>query len=267
MAAARATPPGEPVSVDVWNAAFAKRAKAWDVPLIPLEMLGLSAGSDGIIESAELRALCPGAEACPYLDESQKVVYKLFDLRPNGSLGKEFEIERSDDTVTPGVPEEDRYSIATKDATLTTTLVKLAYLNEAGAHPTEIVGLTDGGFFLLAKQPQAIPIHQSEFEEARVRAIDAMMGFHVRKVRLEKMVVALWVDGQPMLMSDLHRGNIMTDLDGRPTVIDALLGSVSPNILQHLKPLKESFVNAEALRRGRPILQITDLPEVPDEEL
>ena len=41
-----------------------------------------------------LTALPSGAEAIPYFDKEWGVVYKLFDLRVNGSLGKKIELVR-----------------------------------------------------------------------------------------------------------------------------------------------------------------------------
>ena len=43
------------------------------------------------------------------------------------------------------------------DGTLKDTLEKLAVLNQAGAHPSEIVGLSDSGDYLIAKQPWPYP--------------------------------------------------------------------------------------------------------------
>jgi hypothetical protein len=209
----------------------------------------------------------PGAEAAPYYDREQGVVYKLFDLRPNGSLGKRFEIERRSDEESPGVPDEDRYSIKTKDANLKSTLYKLAYLSEAGAHPTEIVGLTTGGDFLIAKQPYAEPLKPGEFNNARERAVELMSGIPVRRVRLEKMVVALWLRQDCILMSDLHTGNIMRDHDGEPTVIDALIGTVPSAALAHLPPIQYAFENAQAMRIGGVFTSKGELVESNDDDL
>ncbi|MDB6076353.1 MAG: hypothetical protein JWO82_100, partial [Akkermansiaceae bacterium] len=90
--------------------------------------------------------LKPGAEASPYLDRDLHVVYKLFDLRQNGGLGKKMKLQRVDG---------ERFDLVLEDATLPDTLMKLAVLNDAGALPTEIVGLSDTGEYLIAKQPLA----------------------------------------------------------------------------------------------------------------
>lgn len=71
MEAAAGIPPGEQIPVDVWNADFTERARAWDVPLIPLDCLGLKRGDDGLLYGGDLVPLKSGAEAAPYLDREQ----------------------------------------------------------------------------------------------------------------------------------------------------------------------------------------------------
>jgi hypothetical protein len=56
------------------------------------------------------------------------VVYKLFDLRADGSLGKMIALIE---------PESDRFEIQLLSARLIDTLEKLSVLNEAGGHPAE----------------------------------------------------------------------------------------------------------------------------------
>jgi hypothetical protein len=132
LEAARYAPPGESVPVDVWNAGFARKCADWGIPLIPLSWLGIERDPDGFLSSKELEPLTPGAEAAPYLDPDAHVVYKLFDLRPNGTLGKKFELVRAHDDDRPGIPEEERYRLETQPATFFDTLRKLRILNTAG---------------------------------------------------------------------------------------------------------------------------------------
>jgi hypothetical protein len=98
-----------------------------------------------------LRQLPSGAEAAPFADLEHEVVYKLFDLRSGGNLGKKIALE----------PEPDgSFELHVRDAVLFETIEKIAVLHEAGALPTEIVGLADTGDYLIAKQPLAGPMQE-----------------------------------------------------------------------------------------------------------
>ncbi|WP_221285080.1 hypothetical protein [Haloferula luteola] len=68
-------------------------------------------------------------------------------------------------------------------------------------------------------------------------------------------------------MSDLHRGNIMLDHDENPTVIDALVGSVSERHVRNLPLIQNAFDHAQALRFGRKYEDPSVLRLPPDEEL
>jgi len=264
LEAARYAPPGESIPIDVWNAEFARRCSDWGVPLIPLNWLGIDRDEDGLLSSETLVALTPGAEAAPFLDTEARTVYKLFDLRPNGTLGKKFELVRDDDVDRPGIPEEERYRIESQSATFFDTIRKLRILNTAGAHPTEIVGLSDGGDFLIAKQPQAFPF--KDLTDDTLSAIRSIRGVIPTRSRLEAEVVVIWLENEAMLVSDLHERNIMIDGDGRPTIIDALLGSVS-HVAKQLPWLSDAIEDAQDFRKGLPVKVRGGLIEAPDDEL
>lgn len=57
----------------------------------------------------DLIALPSGAEASPYHDPQSNSVYKLFDLRPNESLGKKISLELND---------QEEFKVVLKDAVL-----------------------------------------------------------------------------------------------------------------------------------------------------
>ena len=230
-----------------------------------MSWLDIERDADGLLSSKVLEPLTPGAEAAPWLDRDAHVVYKFFDLRPNGTLGKKFELVRADDDDRPGIPEEERYRIETQPATFFDTIRKLRILNTAGAHPTEIVGLSEGGDFLIAKQPQAFPF-QNLADDTKC-AIDAIRGVVPERSRLEAQVVVIWVENEAMLVSDLHERNIMRDRDGHPTIIDALLGSVSHASKRHLAWLRDAVEDAQARRKGLPVKIRGGLVAAPDEEL
>jgi hypothetical protein len=60
-----------------------------------------------------------------------------------------------------------------------------------------------------------------------------------------------WLNGRAWLLGDLHRGNIMRDADGNPTVIDALIGSIPLSALEHQPVLSKAIRDARAFREGR----------------
>jgi len=247
---------GESFSAHAWHAAVAGRSSFWDVPLIPLGRLGIHHDEDGIPGSDFLRALTPGAEASPYYDDSWNVVYKLFDLRVNGSLGKKIELQRN---------AEGEFELILREAVLQDTLEKLAVLNEAGAHPTEIVGLSDTGDYLIIKQPLAQP--RKDFEKDREAAIANVHGVTPPFTGLRRTVAVIWVDHRAWLVSDLHDRNIMRDQHGKPTIIDALTGPVPPLALKQLNWLREAVEDARALREGRPREPRKRFEDVEDDEL
>lgn len=66
LEAAQFAPPGESLPVDVWDAAFARSSyQQWDVPLIPLEKLGIHHDEDGLRSSDLPGAHTLRAEANP----------------------------------------------------------------------------------------------------------------------------------------------------------------------------------------------------------
>lgn len=138
-----------------------------------------------MLNSDFLTALPSGAEASPFLDEEWNVVYKLFDLRADGSLGKKIALEE---------PESDRFEIQLLPALLIDTLEKLSVLNEAGGHPTEIVGLSSNADFLIAKQPLAFPY--KDYQKDREIATKALGGIVPLFTNLERQVAVFWLNSQ-----------------------------------------------------------------------
>ena len=192
-----------------------------------------------MLSSDFLSAFPSGAEASPFFDEDWNVVYKLFDLRADGSLGKKISLEE---------PESDRFEVKLLPAVLIDTLEKLSVLNEAGGHPTEIVGLSANGDYLIAKQPLAFPYRN--YQEDRAIATKAVGGIVPPFTNLERQVAVIWLNSKGWLISDLHLRNIMRDREGNPTIIDALIGPVPPNALRKLAWLRDAVEDAEFVRRG-----------------
>ncbi|TLD68905.1 hypothetical protein FEM03_19780 [Phragmitibacter flavus] len=216
----------KPLSVDVWAALLAGNAITWDVPLISLKSLGIHADRDGIQYSPDLIRLGTGAEATAWLDQAASCVYKTFDLRSTGALGKTIHLE----------PDEDRECrVATTDATLEDTLEKLMILHEAGACHTEIIGLADSGDFLLVKQPQCKPFN--DFDSDQSAAAIAIKALSAKGLSARGFWV-FWHNDQPWCLGDLHKGNIMRTEANEPTIIDALVGLIPPTLLKQLPILK-----------------------------
>lgn len=254
LALSQHTPSGQPVPVDVWTAALTRQSREWQVPLISLGELGFLRGDEGLICPASLIPLAPGAEASPYWHRESGMVYKLFDVKAHGGLGKKITLEQSD---------AKGYGMRHNDATLMDTMEKIQVLHNLGAHASEIVGLDDEGNFLIVKQPWALPQPYNTpgrpekdayrlYETDRTSAIQAIRAEVCRGQELRESVVVGFIDGQAWLIADLHHRNIMRDADGNPTIIDALIGPVSPRAHQLLPWLAEAVANARAWREDRP---------------
>ena len=237
MEISRFTPPRESVEINVWTASIVEKAKLWEVPIVPLESLGISRDEEGFLISEELQPLKTGAEACPYLDMKNLIVYKLFDLRVNGSMGKKIVMQRDDENILQA---------EIKEAVLHDMLKKLSSVNDGGGHPTEIVGLTDTFDHLLVKQPLAEPYH--DFDADRREAMSIMrcvvpLGGHFRH-----NLAVFYTQEEPFLIGDLHKGNIMRNAEGKPTIIDALVGYLPPYVLKELPWLNIAADDAKVFR-------------------
>lgn len=220
------SPSRESIPADVWAATFIRKTREWDVPLISLNRLGLIDDDDGLrasLESNPLGQLRSGAEAYPFVDRDAGVVYKLFYLLENGALGKK---------INYSLNEEGEFEVRIGDAVLADTLIKLSVLHGMGAHPTEIVGLSDTGTYLIVKQPLASPFEN--FESDQKEAIGRILGVPLSCQGIRGNVIVSWFEGQAWLVSDLHVGNIMRDGENKPCIIDALVGLVPPKAYNEL---------------------------------
>ncbi len=226
---------------------------------LSLSRLGLTCDEDGFLESKTpltFHPLVSGAEACPYVDKSSGVVYKLFFLLKNGSLGKKLSYEIGD---------SGRFECVIEDATLMDTLTKLITLHDAGGHPTEIVGLSDDGKYLIAKQPLASPF--KDFDEDLNAAVRAIKGVSLSSQGIRGGAILIWVNDQPWIVSDLHKGNIMRDAEDRPTIIDALTGAVPPLAYDQLRQMREAVQDARDLRDSRTPQVRLNFEDVDDRDL
>ena len=249
MAAAQCASAGESLPADVWNAAFATESAQREIPLISLAEMGVHLDPDEMLSSSKLRQLKSGAEAYPFADDEAKVVYKLFNLRgascsekPKGWLGKRVILQSLG----------DGFEITLCDATLTDTLEKLMVLNDAGAHPTEIVGLSDDGKFMIAKQPLALPY--VDFKKDRKDGLAAIRATVPPFTRLHREIGVFWLQEQAWIICDLHNGNIMRTRENQPTIIDALIGRLPVEFFSELAWAREAYEDSRALRLGLPLI-------------
>jgi len=256
MEISQQTPPGESLQADVWAASFTRGASSWDVPLISLEKLGIDRDRDGFLTSNELEPLTSGAEAAPYFDAKHGVVYKLFDLRENGSLGKKVVVERDSD---------GEFQIELADATLFDTLKKLTILNDAGALVSEIVGLSDSGDYLISKQPYANP--REDFHEDREVSIHAIRGIVPVGSTFRRTTAITYINGSAWLVDDLHDRNIMRTAEDKPTIIDALTGNIPPLAIKELDWLKNAIADAKYYRENNQIPLRKPFDDVADDDL
>lgn len=227
----------EQIPAHVWSQSFTGRLNDWEVPIVSLQDLGIQV-DDGSFESNSLVKLKAGAEASPFLDQENGVVYKLFDLRANGSLGKKLELQR--------LPDELRYDLFNDDADVIHTVQKLSALHEAGGLPTEIVGYADTGDVLIVKQPQARAYHH--FEDDLRAAADSHHAIFPGRANFGRSCGIFYALGDPWLVADLHKGNIMRDSASNPVIIDALIGEIPPSLRKQLPWLEETCNDAQEYR-------------------
>lgn len=265
--AARSTPSRESLSADVWAAIVAARARDWVVPLVNLNGLGLGRDADGMLTSRFLVPLKSGAEACPFADLEWGTVYKLFPLHSNGGLGKTFELERDE--------ERTGFTMNVRDAILAETMEKLMILHDAGAHPTELVGLDENGDYLIVKQPLAqsygdIDIFRDatlrKIDAARPQAIESMLAVPC-KASFKRAVWIIWIDERAWVLSDLHPGNVMQDANGSPCIIDALLAPVPPAMVNCDRLLAEAAMDARFWRETGALPKRKAFEDVDDDDL
>jgi len=143
--------------------------------------------------------------------------------------------------------------------------LKLAILNDAGALATEIVGLADSGDYLIAKQPVAYPY--KDFKADLQASIQEIRAIVPQRGGFRQSVAIMSVGGSPWIVGDLHKRNIMRDYLGRPTIIDALVGVISPAAMSENSWLRKTVVDAEVYRRTgkKPAYDLFD--EIDDSEL
>ena len=131
--------------------------------------------------------------------------------------------------------------------------------------PTEIVGYADTGDVLIVKQPLAQPF--KDFYPDLKIASDRIHAIFPGQANFGRSCGIIHALDQPWLIADLHKGNIMRDTQGNPTVIDALVGSIPPILRKQLAWLDEACRDAQSFRETgiKPIRDLFD--GISDDEL
>ena len=220
-----------------------------------------------MLTSSFLVPLKTGAEACPFADLATGVVYKLFPLHINGGLGKTFEIIAD--------AEQTGIIMDVRDAVLSETIEKLMVMHDAGAHPTELVGLDDQGDYLIAKQPLAEAygdldnlrdITLAQIDSMRPQAAERMLAVPCR-AGFKRPVWIVWCDDRAWAMSDLHPGNIMKDASDMPCIIDALMAPLPPKLISSNRILAEAVTDARIWRETGELPKRKSFEDVNDDDL
>ena len=193
---------------------------------------------DGFLISGALKPLPSGAEASPFLDTDNGVVYKLFDLRPGGTMGKKLSLQSR----------FQGFEIESADARWSDMLDKFIVLNRGGGHPTELAGISSDGCYLIAKQPLARPFldFRSDLHQAEV----AMCGIVPVGGGLRQHLFVTSIDADGWLVGDLHERNVMRDANDNPTIIDALVGEVTAKAMRELPWLARACEEARKFRES-----------------
>jgi hypothetical protein len=263
QAAAEQATSGEPVSANVWAAAITGRALELEVPIIPVSAFALPFDEAGLVFTSTLKHLGTGAEASAWFDTEQNCVYKLFELT-SGSFGSDTSLNALGKKITLTRDEDGQFDLQNCDANLFETMEKICVLHEAGAHFTEIVGLLDTGAHFLVKQPLAF--EKQDYEADRAAALNNIKAISP-VARMRRRFGVIWLGGKAWIVGDLHERNIMRDAHGNPTIIDALVGAVSPAMVKELQWLSDAIEDAQALREGKPLPKRKAFEDVNDDEL
>jgi hypothetical protein len=220
-----------------------------------LSVLGIDF-DDGFMISTVLDRLAEGQEAAAWLDRDEDCVYKLFDLKAHGALGKKL-VFSPDGSFQTRVRHSDAY--------IWDTLEKLCILHEAGGCPTEIVGLSESGDYLVAKQLRCFPYGPSLEDDRRI-AVEALHAV-VPTGSYGERIWVFWCANQGWVLGDLHKGNIRRDSTETPTIIDALIGPIPVSILKSSASLQRSVERARRWSESGQLLSDDPFGGIDDDDL
>lgn len=206
-----------------------------------------------------LQRLGSGKEAVAWGDLQTQCVYKMFNLflddQQRGRLGQKLVFRMEDDFYC---------SVTFEDADIYHVVEKLKLLHEVGACPTEIVGLTEGGYYLVAKQLWCQPYKELDADRREaVKAIQAVLptGSYSQQIWI------FWANDRAWGIGDLHRGNIMRMTRGGPTIIDALIGEIPERVLHQVPAIHRAAMLAKRWRETGVLESSDPFAHTRDEDL
>lgn len=106
-----------------------------------------------------------------------------------------------------------------------------------------------------------------EYYADKKSAVEAVRGIVPSATGLRRNVVVVWLWEQGWLIDDLHERNIMRSVEGEPTIIDALVGPVTPMAYRKLPWLRDACEDAKCLREGKPLPERRAFGDVEDDLL
>ena len=230
------------------------------MPLIDLSVLGFEDADADFMSSRYLGNLGLGREATAWMDRDNRCVYKLFDLKLDPENRASMGLMLHLNITSPFEAELQQIP-----ATVSHILEKLCVLHEAGACPTEIVGLSLDGKYLIAKQPHCKNYH--DLDEDRKVAVADMRGVAPKGSFGGDQLYVFHSGGRDWMLSDLHKGNIRRLENRRPTIIDALIGEISQEQRTALPKLENAVSHARQLASGAEPLSDDPFFGVDDSEL
>ena len=235
-------------------------AREVGLDLLPPAAFGFHFSDNGTVSSHLLKRIAAGQEAVAFLDETTCQVYKIYNVRSSTMGGVGWGGEASANlfdwgadaaattasrpagstTLSPASDSGYRmglklattrhngtWQVDTRSGNLFDMIDKVLALDGAGALPTEIIGMLETGDHLVVKQPLATDSRPAAYAG---RASAAMKAYPVpAKTGLGDLRIFAW-DQRHWFLTDLHPGNVFT-WQGKPTVIDALIGEAPPALL------------------------------------
>lgn len=252
--------PHRPLSAGGWAGRFSEVAREVGLDLLPPAAFGFHFSDHGTVSSHLLKRIAAGQEAVAFLDEATSQVYKIYNVRSStmGGMGWGGEASANlfdwsadaaatasahpagNPMLSPAATSGYRmglklaatrhhglWQVETRSGNLFDMIDKVIALDGAGALPTEIIGMLETGDHLVVKQPLATDSRPAAYAD---RAAAAMKAYPVpAKTGLGDLRIFAW-DQRHWFLTDLHPGNVFT-WQGKPIVIDALIGEAPPALL------------------------------------
>jgi hypothetical protein len=177
-------------------------------------------------------------ESLVFIDRKNGVVYKVFDMDDEGTVGTRFNINAE------GLLDTGRGG-------LVDLVEKIYVINAIGGTPTEILGLTeDGG--LVVKQPYGGGAGKISASERQGAAQAHGLVFVPNSVvRSPYRNFYTGIGGLDFLIGDLHPGNFHRDTFQRARILDIITARITDEYYR-VFPMLNAFVAANRARERAP---------------